>query len=38
MQNNLKTSNMNELVRENLTLYYEQEKQAAHAVLYTVFV
>ena len=36
MQSNLKTSTMHELVRENLTLYYEQEKQAAHAVLYAL--
>jgi len=36
MRNNLKTSIMHELVRENLTLYYEQEKQAAHAVLYAL--
>jgi len=36
MRNNLKTSTMNKLVRENLTLYYEQEKQAARAVLYAL--
>lgn len=36
MRNELKTSTMHELVRENITLYYEQEKQAAHAVLCAV--